>query len=171
MKDDKGTMILEFVGMRAKMYSLRMAKHDDIMLGTEVEEMVVSFEEAKLAKGYTRNGTDIVKSVNYLINNEQNELQKNPMKITAFESSTTKGIKKNIAQAELRHEHFKNALLYDQPAPKVYIPSFKSINKRIYMVDQEKKTLDPFDDKRHILENGCDTLAHGHYKILKESVE
>ena len=36
---------------------------------------------------------------------------------------------------------------------------------RMCPFDQEKKTLDPFDDKRHILENGCDTLAHGHHRI------
>ena len=164
-------MIIEFAGIRAKMYSLKMAKREEIVFDTGVESMVDEYEQNKIQKGYKRQkGGDIVKSINYLKHDQNGELQREPISLSAFESSTTKGIKKSIAQAELRHEHFKDTLLYNKPAPKVFIPSFKSINKRIFMFDQQKKTLDPFDDKRHTLLNGCDTLAHGHYRIFCDNV-
>ena len=90
------------------------------------------------------------------------------MDVSAYESHTTKGIKKSVAQAELRHHHFKECLLNDVPAPKVRVASLRSVRHRTFLFDSEKVTLDPLDDKRHILPNGCDTLAHGHCRIASE---
>ena len=85
--------------------------------------------------------------------------------VSAFENHTTKGIKKSVAQAELRHEHFKQCLLYNAAAPKVRVASLRSVTHRTFLFDSEKVTLDPLDDKRHALPNGGDTLAHGHCRI------
>jgi hypothetical protein len=42
----------------------------------------------------------------------------------------------------------------------------KSEKLNVYTINQTKVALSNFDDKRYILENGYDTLAHGHYKII-----
>ena len=41
----------------------------------------------------------------------------------------------------------------------------RSYNHEIFSVALNKISLSPFDDKRYVLENGCDTLAHGHHEI------
>ena len=41
----------------------------------------------------------------------------------------------------------------------------RSYNHELFSVEINKISLSPFDDKRYVLENGYDTLAHGHYKI------
>ena len=52
-------------------------------------------------------------------------------------------------------------------APTLKPPTLRQMetNHRVFMFDQEKVTLDPLDDKRHALENGLHTLAHGHCRI------
>ena len=118
-----------------------------------------------MKKGFTADGTTIgVKTIAYL-RPHGGELVEDPMELSAYESITSKGIKKSIAAAELRHHHFKECLLQNTAAPSVSIPSLRSVNHRVFMFDQEKVTLDPLDDKRHALENGLHTLAHGHCRI------
>ncbi|CAI6369969.1 unnamed protein product [Macrosiphum euphorbiae] len=41
---------------------------------------------------------------------------------------------------------------------------FRTKKHDIFTVEQNKKALSVYDDKRFILENGIDTLAWGHYK-------
>jgi len=43
--------------------------------------------------------------------------------------------------------------------------TIRSHHHKLYTIEQNKKSLSSFDDKRYILNNGVDTLAHGHYKI------
>ena len=164
-KDDKATLILEFVGIRAKMYSLQFASHEEVTAGSNVEQLVRQYEAGKVKKGFTADGTTIgVKTIAYL-RPHGGELVEDPMELSAYESITSKGIKKSIAAAELRHHHFKECLLQNMAAPSVSIPSLRSVNHRVFMFDQEKVTLDPLGDKRHALENGLHTLAHGHCRI------
>ena len=44
----------------------------------------------------------------------------------------------------------------------------RSFQHNIYSIKLNKIGLSLFDNKRYILDNGCDTLAHGHYS-LKDS--
>eukprot|EP00966_Prymnesium_polylepis_P161764 3738937-Prymnesium_polylepis.1 len=162
-KDDKGTLIMEYIGIRAKMYSILLASSEEVTAGTDVESLVHNYEKGKSKKGFI-NG---VKTLAYM-RNKEGELVQDPMEVSAYESSTTKGIKKNIATVELRHKHFKECLLEDIPAPEVYIPSLRSVNHRVFMFDQKKVTLNSLDDKRHALINGIHTLAHGHCNIKSE---
>ena len=41
----------------------------------------------------------------------------------------------------------------------------RSYQHEIYSIKQKKIGLSPYDDKRYILNNRCDTLAHGHYRV------
>lgn len=166
-KDDKATLITEFCGIRAKMYSLQMACSEEITASNDMEALVGDFEVGKAKKGFVSG----VKTLSYLKNNEDGELVKAEERISAYESLTTKGIKKSIATAELRHHHFKDCLLRNMQAPKVHIPSLRSVNHRIFMFDQEKVSLDPLDDKRHALGNGVNTLAHGHCAISTKMID
>ena len=43
--------------------------------------------------------------------------------------------------------------------------TFKSNRHNMFLQSVRKKAFDAFDDKRFILPNGIETLAHGHYKI------
>ena len=85
----------------------------------------------------------------------------------ACEKKVVKGVKRMVAKVELRHQHFLECLLENRPAPRVFIPRLGSKSHQIYMLDQQKVTLNAFDDKRHILSNGIRTLAHGHWRIAK----
>ena len=42
--------------------------------------------------------------------------------------------------------------------------AFRSHNHELYSQKVCKAGLSPFDDKRFVLDNGYDTLAHGHYR-------
>ena len=129
--------------------------------GEGVDLLVKAYEKGKAKKGFEAG----VKRITYLRPNTDGELVRSEIEVSAFESHTTKGIKKSVAQAELRHEHFKQCLLYNAEIPKVRVASLRSVNHRTFLFDSEKATLDPLDDKRHALPNGCDTLAHGHCRI------
>lgn len=43
----------------------------------------------------------------------------------------------------------------------------KSNRERVTEKGITKTSLSPYDDKRHILNDGVNTLAHGHYSIIK----
>jgi len=45
---------------------------------------------------------------------------------------------------------------------------FRTKMHDIYTVEQNKKALSAHDDKRHILENGINTLAWGYHQIKVE---
>ena len=76
---------------------------------------------------------------------------------------TSKGIKKNVV-AGISHQSYKNCLL-NRSIMYSKMNQIRSYNHTLYSTEQRKISLSPFDDKRYVLENGMDTLAHGHYKI------
>ena len=160
-KDDKATIIKEFCGIRAKMYSLLMANHNDIVEGA-AKLLVKDYEQDKIKKGFKRDSEGTIVKTKPYLTHDGVKIQKD---VQAYESFTAKGVKTNVAEGELRHEDFKNCLLHSIEAPHVFIPTLRSVKHQVYMFDSKKKTLDALDDKRHTLFNGCDSLAHGHYQI------
>lgn len=167
-KDDKATIIREFCGIRAKMYSLLMADSSDIVDDSECKILVEEYEEDKVKqKGFKRDSEGrLVKTKEYLQHDPEGaaftKVQKD---VQAYEASTVSGVKMTVAEGELRHQDFKNCLLHNVEAPRVFIPTLRSINHQVYMFDSNKKTLNALDDKRHTLDDGCNSLAHGHYQI------
>lgn len=84
------------------------------------------------------------------------------------ERKNAKGVKKNVIQKEICFEVFRKCLLTKEP---IYRKQnlFRTENHDIYTVEQIKKALSAYDDKRFVLENGINTLAWGQYKINTET--
>ena len=77
-----------------------------------------------------------------------------------------KGIKKSVVLKDLKHSDYRDCLLNDR-SKNVTMYSLQSRNHRISLVAQVKRALTNYDDKRHILEDGITTLAHGHHRLVQ----
>ena len=82
------------------------------------------------------------------------------------EKKTAKGVKKSVTKKHIRHENYKTCL-FDKKRTKTSMNQIRSYDHEIYSIKLNKIALIPCDDKRYILEDGVNTLAHGHYKINK----
>ena len=83
----------------------------------------------------------------------------------SVESKRAKGVKKCVVKKKISHGDYKNCLFENNNIYRA-AKSIRSYNHRIYTINQNKKALSSFDDKRYILDDGVSTLPHGHYKIL-----
>ena len=81
------------------------------------------------------------------------------------ESKRAKGVSKAVVQSKLRHELYKECL-FKRECRMEYMLSFRSYNHQLYTISLNKTSLNPFDDKRYILDDGICTLAHGHWKTF-----
>ena len=81
------------------------------------------------------------------------------------ESKKCKGVKKSVVKKNITHEDYKKCLLTgkEQLRKQNIIRSYKH---EVYTEEVNKVALSANDDKRCILEDGINTLALGHYKIL-----
>ncbi|KAL4112107.1 hypothetical protein QTP88_015955 [Uroleucon formosanum] len=82
---------------------------------------------------------------------------------TEKEIKKAKGVKKNVVENKICFNDFENCLLTKESK---YVKQnlFRTKKHDIFTVEQNKKALSVYDDKRFILDNGIDTLAWGHYK-------
>ena len=72
----------------------------------------------------------------------------------------------HVVRNIITHEDYKSTLL--QKASQTHtMMQIRSFGHQLYTVKLNKTSLSPYDDKRYILDNGCDTLAYGHYKTYK----
>lgn len=81
-----------------------------------------------------------------------------------LEKKTAKGVAKYAVKHKLRHEDYKKCFLQRQ----YYRTDTNLINStlhQLYTVKMRKLSLSPFGDKRFLLEDGCSSLAYGHYAI------
>ena len=79
------------------------------------------------------------------------------------EKKTAKGVKRRVIEFNIRHQDYKDSLLNNQ-IQHSDMNQIRSYNHKVYSEAWKKISLSPYDDKRYIMENGCDTLAHGHYR-------
>ena len=81
------------------------------------------------------------------------------------ESKKCKGVKKSVVKNSITHEDYKRCLLTseEQLRKQNIIRSYKH---EVYTEEVNKIALSANDDKRYILEDGINTLALRHYKIL-----
>ena len=75
-----------------------------------------------------------------------------------------KGIKKQVVERSIRHEHYKTCLTTGKELLRKQ-NILRSYEHEVYTEEVNKVALSALDDKRYILSDGMDTLAWGHYKI------
>lgn len=80
------------------------------------------------------------------------------------EKKTAKWVKKSVKERETKHQDFKDCLFNKNPQQRSMM-GFRSDCHEIFTEKLTKTTLSPYDDKRHILEDGVKTLAYGHFRI------
>ena len=80
------------------------------------------------------------------------------------ETKKCKGIKKQVVESSIRHEHYKTCLTTGKELLRKQ-NILRSYNHEVYTEEVNKIALSALDDKRYILSNGVNTLAWGHYKI------
>ena len=77
---------------------------------------------------------------------------------------TAKGIRKYVIQKEITHENYKDCL-FNRKQLLHKMNTIRSVNHQIGSYKLNKISLSCFDDKRYILDDGCNSWAYGHYKI------
>ena len=80
------------------------------------------------------------------------------------ETKKCKGIKKQVVESSIRHEHYKTCLTTGKELLRKQI-ILRSYSHEVYTEEVNKVALTALDDKRYILSDGIHTLAWGHYKI------
>lgn len=88
-----------------------------------------------------------------------------------YQKSTAKGVNA-IIQSELRHDNYKRCKFHNyngsDMVQRATMFNFTVDSKHnIFLTQMRKTTLSCSDDKRYYLDNGIDTLAHGHFQINK----
>ena len=77
-----------------------------------------------------------------------------------------KGVKKNVIEKEITHEHYKEALIKG----KQYVHKMKILRSEgheMYGMCMNKISISPFDTKCWIADDGVHTLAYGHRAIRR----
>ena len=90
--------------------------------------------------------------------------------VSGEQQKRAKGIKANVIAQELKHDMYKECL-QESASLRFNMTSIRSYQHEIYTIRQRKIGLSPYDDKRYVLENGCDTIAFGHYKCTRKKKE
>ena len=80
------------------------------------------------------------------------------------ESKKAKGVTKSVIAKNLNLNLYKS-VLFDREKKHISMNIIRSQDHEIYLSEAHKIGLNPFDDKRYILNDGISTLAHGHYRL------
>ena len=83
---------------------------------------------------------------------------------TLEEIKKAKGVGRVTVKQDINFEHYERCL-YENREFLATWRKFRSVNHSIQQVEQTKKALSCFDDKRYILRDGINTMAYGHYMI------
>ena len=76
---------------------------------------------------------------------------------------TAKGITK-VAQLSISHQDYLDTL-NNIGTTMVTSKAIRSFSHQLYSIEIKKRGLSSYDDKKHILDNGIETLSYGNYKI------
>ena len=74
-----------------------------------------------------------------------------------------KGVKKNVIEKEITHEHYKEAL-FDRKQFMHKMKILRSEGHEMYGMCMNKISISPFDTKRWIADDGIQTRAYGHFR-------
>ena len=76
-----------------------------------------------------------------------------------------KVLKKSVVKKSITHEDYKKCLTDQKPQLRK-MNVIRSYKHNVFTEEVNKVALSTNDDKRYILEDGINTLALGHYRIL-----
>lgn len=79
------------------------------------------------------------------------------------DKQTAKGVSRTVVQNDFQHADYTRVLL-DRQIRTANMNQIRSANHHLYSLRIQKLGLSAADDKRYVLPNGCDALAHGHYR-------
>lgn len=80
--------------------------------------------------------------------------------------NTCKGTTKTVKEIYLKHDKYKDCL-NNIKIEECKNHAIRSINHQLYLMKMNKIALNPFDDKRYILNDNITTLAYGHKLLSK----
>ncbi|KAK3104658.1 hypothetical protein FSP39_007291 [Pinctada imbricata] len=86
------------------------------------------------------------------------------------EKQVAKGIARATIKNDLRHHMYEDCL-FNETIQICQMKSIRSENHTMQVKHINKLGLTAFDDKRYVLNNGCDTLAFGHYMTEYLNIE
>ena len=136
MKDETEMLpIIEFIGLRAKCYSLTIETFDNFK--ERYYNLHGVFPKRKEDGDYEE------------ANMKCKGIKKSVLKTELGHENYDKYLKSNDKYYEIQYNDVR---------------MFKSIGHEIFSVKQNKVSLSNYDNKRYILDNGIDTLPFGHYK-------
>ena len=140
-----GKPILEFVGLKSKMYSYIKEDYEKVQLQITKKDDRLKFQmvEAKDNEKFIKKYVDI--------NNK-----------------TAKGVKKNVIKKEIRHSNYID-VLFNKEKMHHQMKSIRSEHHQISSYHLNKVSLSPFDDKRYILSDGITSYAYGNKNIEKNN--
>jgi hypothetical protein len=85
-----------------------------------------------------------------------------------FGKNTAKGVQKGMKN-RLTFDEYESCLI-NMNAKIVQMNSIRSDHHKLFTYNINKIGLSAFDDKRYILDDGITTLAHGHHRIIANSL-
>jgi hypothetical protein len=143
-KDEtSGIPIEEFIGLRSKMYSVKLDSKSVNLFNKSLIEKELELQKKALEDGVERDKKEIIE-----------------MKP---EKKVAKGVVSSVIKKDLKHDMYKKIL---ETSGNMYskMKVLRSDKHRIYTMEINKVSLSAYDDKRFILDDGISSLAYGHYK-------
>ena len=87
-------------------------------------------------------------------------------KLNNKEVKTAKGNRRCVVKKDIKHEDYKNTL-FNKMQMHHKMKTIRSDKHQLGSYEINKVSLSCFDDKRHILKDGINSYAYGHYNIKK----
>ena len=153
-----GKPILEFVGLKSKMYSYKKnvvkkeIKHQDYLdvLFNENKKVIGKFKDETAGKPILEFVGLKSKMYSYKIGEEEHK--------------KAKGVKKNVVEKEIKHQDYLD-VLFNKKIMHHQMNTIRSESHQINSYHLNKVSLSPYDDKRYLLDDGITSLAYGNIKI------
>ncbi len=81
------------------------------------------------------------------------------------EKKTAKGISRTVKKKYIKFADYKKCIDNPENIQRITQHSIKTENHKLYTIEQNKKSLSAFDDKKYINEDGISTLSYGHHEL------
>ncbi|CAH1115853.1 unnamed protein product [Psylliodes chrysocephalus] len=137
MKDENnGIPMTDYVGLRAKLYSLKVLVTDDAVLKMRKELEEKEYDEEEIEEMIRHFGV----------------------------TKKAQGVKSSVVKTKINFDDYIECL--DSWSAKVISQNLiRSSKHQVHSIVQEKIALSPFDDKRYLIPESYRTLPWGHYSI------